>query len=116
MSLTRVACELAASTCVIIAMRLSSGVEVEAVPGNARGLQRSRGIVRRLAALFALDSFAGGFVLQSLLVYWLYAHFALTPAAIGAVSKLMHISQPGQCPRRRVQEEINHASQGWADR
>ena len=51
------------------------------------GAQRfpSRRFIYRIAALFALDSFAGGFVLQSLLVYWLYAHFALTPAAIGAV-------------------------------
>ena len=51
------------------------------------GAQRfpSRRLVYRIAALFALDSFAGGFVLQSLLVYWLYAHFALTPAAIGGV-------------------------------
>jgi MFS family permease len=51
------------------------------------GAQRfpSRRLVYRIAALFALDSFAGGFVLQSLLVYWLYAHFALTPATIGAV-------------------------------
>ena len=39
----------------------------------------SRRLIYRIAALFALDSFAGGFVLQSLLVYWLYAHFALTP-------------------------------------
>jgi predicted MFS family arabinose efflux permease len=51
------------------------------------GAQRfpSRRLIYRIATLFALDSFAGGFVLQSLLVYWLYAHFALTPAAIGAV-------------------------------
>ncbi len=51
------------------------------------GAQRfpSRRLVYRIAALFALDSFAGGFVLQSLLVYWLYAHFALTPAGIGTV-------------------------------
>lgn len=45
----------------------------------------SRRLIYRIAALFALDSFAGGFVLQSILVYWLYAHFALTPAAIGTV-------------------------------
>ena len=45
----------------------------------------SRRLIYRIAALFALDSFAGGFVLQSLLVYWLYASHALTPAAIGAV-------------------------------
>jgi MFS family permease len=45
----------------------------------------SRRLIYRIAALFALDSFAGGFVLQSLLVYWLYAHHGLTPAAIGSV-------------------------------
>ena len=45
----------------------------------------SRRLIYRIAALFALDSFAGGFVLQSLLVYWLYTHFALGPAAIGVV-------------------------------
>ena len=53
----------------------------------AAGAQRfpSRRLVYRIAALFALDAFAGGFVLQSLLVYWLYEHFALAPAVIGAV-------------------------------
>src|SRR5262245_19271198 len=45
----------------------------------------SRRLIYRIAALFALDSFAGGFVLQSLLVYWLYAHFGLSAAAIGTV-------------------------------
>jgi MFS family permease len=44
----------------------------------------SRGFIYRIAALFALDSFAGGFVLQSLLAYWLHVRFALTPAQIGA--------------------------------
>jgi len=57
------------------------------VRAPAAGAQRfpSRRLIYRIAALFALDSFAGGFVLQSLLVYWLYAHFTLTPAVIGAV-------------------------------
>jgi MFS family permease len=57
------------------------------VPRPGAGATRfpSRRLIYRIAALFALDSFAGGFVLQSLLVYWLYAHHALTPAAIGAV-------------------------------
>jgi MFS family permease len=44
----------------------------------------SRVLIYRIAALFALDSFAGGFVLQSLVAYWLYVRFALTPAEIGA--------------------------------
>lgn len=42
-------------------------------------------IVRRLAALFALDSFAGGFALQSLVAYWLHARFALELAELGQV-------------------------------
>jgi MFS family permease len=44
----------------------------------------SRGIVYKLAALFALDSFAGGFVVQSLLALWLFERFDLSLAAAGA--------------------------------
>ena len=68
------------------------GAPLRAAAGHPRAAARGRRpalplapLVYRIAALFALDSFAGGFVLQSLLVYWLYTHFALTPAAIGAV-------------------------------
>jgi MFS family permease len=42
-------------------------------------------LVRRLAALFALDSFAGGFALQSLVAYWLHQRFALSLADLGGV-------------------------------
>jgi MFS family permease len=41
----------------------------------ARADAPSRSLVRRLAALFALDSLAGGFVLQSLIAYWFFARF-----------------------------------------
>jgi MFS family permease len=36
------------------------------------GLDRSRDVVMKLSALFALDSFAGGFVIQSFAAYWFY--------------------------------------------
>ena len=36
------------------------------------GLHESRRIVLRLSALFALDAFGGGFVIQSLMAYWFH--------------------------------------------
>jgi MFS family permease len=40
-------------------------------------------IIRKLAALFAVDAFGGGFILQSLVVYWFHARFGLELGAIG---------------------------------
>ena len=41
----------------------------------------SRGVVYKLSALFSLDAFAGGFVVQSLLALWLFQRFDLSLAA-----------------------------------
>jgi MFS family permease len=38
----------------------------------------SRRMIYKLAALFSLDAFAGGFVVQSLLALWLFEHFGLS--------------------------------------
>ena len=43
----------------------------------------SRPFVRRIAVIFALDSFAGGFVVQSLIAYWFYTRFGLGLDALG---------------------------------
>lgn len=43
----------------------------------------SRGTVYKLAALFSVDAFAGGFVVQSLLVLWLFQRFDLSLSASG---------------------------------
>jgi MFS family permease len=43
----------------------------------------SRHIVYKLAALFSLDAFAGGFVVQSLLALWLFERFDLSLAEAG---------------------------------
>jgi len=43
----------------------------------------SRPLVRKIAALFALDSLAGGFVIQSLVAYWFYTRFQLDLATLG---------------------------------
>ena len=47
----------------------------------AAPLGPSRGMVYKLAALFSLDSFAGGFVVQSLLALWLFERFDLSLSA-----------------------------------
>ena len=67
-----------------MAFRLS--LRVEAV-GPKRGLplKRSRGIVIRLASLFALDSFAGGFVIQSFIVYWFRLRFGASIELLGLI-------------------------------
>jgi len=68
----------------LIYWRLSPIVEHRGAPAPAP-LARSRPIVLRLAALFSLDSFGGGFAVQSLLVLWLYRRFELSMAATAVV-------------------------------
>ena len=48
-------------------------------------LRESRRIVLTLAALFSVDAFAGGLIVQSMLSLWLMQRFALTPAELGAL-------------------------------
>jgi MFS family permease len=54
-----------------------------AEPHAAAALGPSRTIVYKLAALFSIDSFAGGFAVQSLLALWLFERFDLSLAAAG---------------------------------
>jgi MFS family permease len=55
------------------------------VPRGALGLDRSRGVVLQLAGLQGLDALAGGFIMQSLVVYWLRLRFDAPPEALGAL-------------------------------
>jgi MFS family permease len=45
----------------------------------------AKGIVYKLVAVFSLDSFGGGFVVQSLLALWLFQRFGLSVATAGVV-------------------------------
>jgi MFS family permease len=62
---------------------------IEAPPAAAQatrwGLHGSKGIVLRLSALFSLDAFAGGFVLQSLMAYWFHQRFGASPGLLGTI-------------------------------
>jgi MFS family permease len=48
-------------------------------------LAKSRNLVFRLAALFSLDAFGGGFVVQSLVALWLFRRFDMPVATAGAI-------------------------------
>jgi MFS family permease len=68
--------------CAALYRRLPRARMNEARPSAPLG--PSRGIVYKLAALFSLDAFAGGFVVQSLLALWLFERFdmSLTAASV----------------------------------
>jgi MFS family permease len=74
--------------------RLSPAVEVQAGREASRsasafktrfGLHRSRPVVLKLSALFSIDAFAGGFVLQSIMAYWFHVRFSVEPAILGSI-------------------------------
>jgi len=72
--------------------RLSPSAEVasSAAPhtsllGKFLGLTHSRHVILKLSGLFALDSFAGGFVIQSFAAYWFYLRFGVQPRSLGAI-------------------------------
>ena len=75
-------------------IRLSSAVEMHSpqepssLPTTIKtffGIGRSHRVVVKLSSLFALDSFAGGFVVQSFAAYWFYLRFGTHPATLGIV-------------------------------
>jgi len=73
--------------------RLSSLTEVEPSAAGGSGVStrdflgvgRSRSVVLKLSSLFALDSFGGGFVVQSFAAYWFYLRFGVAPAKLGLI-------------------------------
>jgi MFS family permease len=73
---------------VVLFVLLSPKVEAtkKAEPTIPRvGLQKSRGIVGKLAGLFALDAFAGGFIVQSIVAYWFYLRYNTDLNSLGGI-------------------------------
>jgi predicted MFS family arabinose efflux permease len=70
-----------------IAARLSPGIESGDTFAGRRAppLAASRPIVRRMAGLFALDSFGGGFVVQTYIAYYLARRFNASTELIGVL-------------------------------
>lgn len=57
----------------------------EQMPVAHAPLQRSKKIVYSLAALFSLDSLGSGFIVQSMLVLWLFKKYQLSMALAGTI-------------------------------
>jgi MFS family permease len=68
---------------VLLFRRVSVSSEVQPTTATLSGISRSRRVVLRLSALFALDSFGGGFVVQSFAAYWFYLRFGVDPRTLG---------------------------------
>lgn len=84
---------LAVPLCVLFAR---TSAAIEAAPSESKttpsstlarfsGLHRSHGVVMRLSALFALDSFGGGFVVQSFAAYWFYLRYGVDVRTLGTL-------------------------------
>jgi predicted MFS family arabinose efflux permease len=71
-----------ASTVIYTGMRSSTDITPETAP---QPLKQSRRTVFKLAALFSLDSFAGGLAVQSLLALWLFQRFELSITVAGSI-------------------------------
>jgi MFS family permease len=68
-----------------VARRLSGTVEPLSAHRSRGQLIKSRSTVRRLSALFAVDAFAGGLVVQAFLVYWFARRYDASPELMGVV-------------------------------
>lgn len=74
----------------VLFLLLSPSVEVKK-PAETQtrlplfGLHRSRSVVLKLSALFAMDAFAGGFTVQSILAYWFHLRFGADIGTLGRI-------------------------------
>jgi MFS family permease len=72
----------------LLFLNLTHSIEVKGTPNTTRrllGLHRSQGVVFKLSSLFAMDAFAGGLLLQSLIAYWFHIRFGIEAGKLGSI-------------------------------
>ena len=78
----------------LVAWSLSSHVEtVSAAAAPPAHVAGSRPVVVRLAGLFAMDAFGGGFVVQAFIAYWLSRRFGASLSTVGVVFAAIGVLQ-----------------------
>ncbi len=83
-----------AAVCVWLAHGLSPALETQSAATQAP-LERSRSTVTKLAGLFALDAFAGGFVITVFIVFWFETQFGASQELMSAVFFCAGLLQAG---------------------
>jgi len=71
--------------CLLLSGAVEAPVRKDTTIARRLGLHRSQRVVARLSGLFALDAFGGGFVMQSLIAFWLNVRFEADAAALGSI-------------------------------
>jgi MFS family permease len=75
---------------VVFFLFLTAGIEIQknTTQSEAKrtlGLHQSKKVVLRLSALFSLDAFAGGLIVQSMVAYWFHLRFGVEAGVIGSI-------------------------------
>jgi MFS family permease len=72
----------------LLFLNLTNAIEVAPQKDETKrvlGLHRSRKVVFKLSALFALDAFAGGLIVQSMFAYWFHIRFGIDSGLLGSI-------------------------------
>lgn len=72
----------------IFFLKISPAIEVRNEANGAKkvlGLHKSRKVVFKLSAFFALDAFAGGLIVQSMIAYWFHVKFGVDTGVLGSI-------------------------------
>jgi predicted MFS family arabinose efflux permease len=86
---------IGAFVCLMLARTLSQAVEAGDATHVQHPLERSRSSVFRLSSLFALDAFAGGFVVTTFVVFWFERRFDASSEVMSLVVFAAGILQAG---------------------
>ena len=72
----------------VLFMQISYAVEVGSTDVEEKkvlGLHKSRKVVFKLSSFFALDAFAGGLIVQSMVAYWFHVKFGVDAGILGSI-------------------------------
>ncbi|MBN8658531.1 MAG: MFS transporter [Anaerolineae bacterium] len=69
-------------------LQISPAIEARNENNQAKkvlGLHQSRKVVFKLSSFFALDAFAGGLIVQSMIAYWFHVKFGVDSGILGSI-------------------------------